>query len=138
MNTTTEEKHLPEDFKLPNVLKVTSGSIHISTEIELGTLAEFESYQRELTHLLALIPDADKAEATVEDDGFYVVTDNLPALKYACNKYFLCVYSTAVEVVINTYGEEVHNDFIGDLIDEVGSDYEAQILSDGLYLVREN
>jgi fructoselysine-6-P-deglycase FrlB-like protein len=134
---TTTNEHLPEGFTLPTVLKVEVGTIHIPYKVEAESLAALEEYNRELTHLLALIPVEDKASAELEDDGYHITTDNIPALKYACNKYFLCDYCTAIDVVLNTYGDEVCESCIDDLVDEVASSYTSQILSDGIYLVKE-
>ena len=137
MNTITKEKHLPDDFTLPKVLKVEVGTVTLPTRLDgVESLREYETLNRETTHLLALIPAKDKESAELDEDGIHITTNNLPALKYACNKYLLCSYFTAIDVVLNTYGEDVCNDCIDDLIEEVADNYEPQVLTDGLYLVR--
>ena len=137
MNTTAKEKHLPEDFTLPKVLKVEVGTVTLPTRLdEVESLREYETLNRETTHLLALIPAEDKEGAELEEDGIHITTNNIAALKYACNKYLLCSYCTAIDVVLNIYGEDVCADCIDSLIEEVTENYEPQVLTDGVYMVR--
>jgi hypothetical protein len=125
--------------ELAKVLRINTGTILIPYTVEAGNLTEFETYNRELTHLLALIPDEHKDAAETEDDGFHIMTDCIPALKYAVEHYFLDDFSTTIDVVCDTYGEDVCDGCLDDLIEQALEEYEytSKILSDGVYLTRE-
>lgn len=125
--------------ELPKVLRVTSGTIHIPFDYECEDLEDYERVNRNVTHLLALIPDDDKEEAELEDDGFDIITSNVPALKYACKHYFLNDFNTLVDAIFEQYKEDdICCDCIESIVDEaVRVGYTSQVLSDGVYLVKE-
>ena len=137
MNTTATA-----DFTLPNVLKVDVGTVCIPTEVDFNshTIKSFETFYTEVAHLLALLPEQDKADAVFDDDSFQVTTSSIPALLYAANHYLLDEFSTAVDVVLNlpeVLNEEICGSCVDDLVDTASEQYSAKVLSDGLYLVKE-
>jgi hypothetical protein len=78
------------DYQLPKVLRVPYGTVCIPYKTEADNLRDYETLNREITHLLALIPDEDKVEDERDDDGdFLISTSNLPALKYAARLLIL-------------------------------------------------
>jgi hypothetical protein len=82
---TSATEHI-EGFQLPNVIPVNVGVICIPSRPYVDSLSEFEKFNREVTHLLALLPDEDKAGAQFDDDNEFIIhTTSVPALKYACN-----------------------------------------------------
>ena len=135
--TTASHDH---SFTLPNVLKVEIGTVSIPTETNFNTLKQFETFYTEVAHLLALLPEEDKAEAEFDVESFQVTTECLPALLYAANHYLLDEFGTAVDVVLNlpeVDNGEVCESCVDDLVETVANEYSAKILSDGLYLVKE-
>ena len=134
----TTTKHT-EGFQLPNVIPVNVGVIAVPTRFQPDSLAEFESVNREITHLLALIPDEDKAEAEYDDHEIIIHTTSVPALKYACSNYFLSDCLTTChavhELVHNHFDGEVCNDCIDELIDEaLEAGYESVLVESGVVL----
>ena len=125
-------------IELPKVLPVTVGTIFIPSETEFETLSVLESYCKDVVQVLSLIPDVDKAAAEFDEDGYRITTDNMPALIYATNRYFLDDFCTAIHVVLGTYGDdgEICQDCIDDMIEEVSENYTGKVLTDGLYLIR--
>lgn len=122
--------------ELPKVLEVTEGVVLIGNDYGFNSVIEYETYFREVTHLLSLLPDADKANAELEDDGLHITTSHAPSLRYACNKYFLCPVCTAVSAVIDKYGDEYDDDTLDEMIEQVSTNYDLQVLESGVYLVR--
>jgi hypothetical protein len=134
----TTTKHTG-DFQLPNVIPVNVGVIAIPTRFEPDSLAEFESVNREITHLLALIPDSDKAEAEYEDHEIVIHTTSVPALKYAVNNYFLSDCLTTChavhELVHEHFDGEVCDDCVDSLIDQaLDAEYTSVVLEGGVFL----
>ena len=130
------------EYQLPKVLRVTSGTVYIPVKLDPDTLLDYETINREVTHLLALIPDDDKAQVERDGDGdFLISTDNLPTLKYAVKHRFIDNFSTTVDTVIDAvlshYNGEVCESCVDNFVEEaLEADYEAVVLNDGVYLKR--
>lgn len=135
---TSSTQHI-SDFQLPNVIPVNVGVISIPSRPCVDSLSEFESFNREVTHLLALLPDVDKAEVQFDDGEFIIHTTNVPALKYATNTYFLCdsltTYHAVTEYVVEKHDGEVCDDCLDSIIDKaLDNEYTSVVLQDGVYL----
>jgi hypothetical protein len=130
------------EYQLPKVLRVPYGTICIPYKIEADNLQDYERLNREITHLLALIPDKDKVEDERDDDGdFLISTSNVPALKYAVKHRFIDNFSTTVDTVIEAvlshYDGDVCDSCVDNFVEEaLEADYEAVVLNDGVYLKR--
>jgi hypothetical protein len=130
------------EYQLPKVLRVPYGTVYIPYKIEADNLSDYERLNREITHLLALIPDEDKVEDERDDDGdFLISTSNVPALKYAVKHRFIDNFSTTVDTVIEAvlshYDGDVCDTCVDNFVEEaLEADYEAVVLEDGVYLKR--
>jgi hypothetical protein len=135
----TSTKHI-SDFQLPNVIPVNVGVICIPSRPYVDSLSEFEQFNREVTHLLALLPDEDKAEAQFDDDYEFIIhTTSVPALKYACNSYLLSDSLTTchavAELVAEHFDGEVCDDCVDNFIDEaLDAEYTSVVVESGVVL----
>jgi hypothetical protein len=133
-----------EEFTLPNLIKVNVGVISLPTDLDANTLTDYETLNREVLHLLALLPEEDKKEFDYDDGYFYIHTDNVAALKYACNKYFIdeCLTTChAVEdCVVEHFNGDVCPDCVAGYIDEAVEEhnYECVVLETGVYIRKEH
>jgi hypothetical protein len=135
--TTIDKLPDSDEFSVPNVLKVKTATIYIPYTVETDNLGDYELLNRRITHLLALLPDEDKALAEAEDDGFHITTSCQPAIKYACQHYLLDEFSTAVDVVFTYFSGDCCRECLDDLVETVANDYTSKVLSEGVFLVNE-
>jgi hypothetical protein len=130
------------DYQLPKVLRVTTGTVYIPVKLDADNLREYETVNREITHLLALIPDEDKAQVERDDDGdFLISTNNLAALKYAIKHHlideFVTIIDTVIDSVLHHYDGDVCDTCVDNFVEEaLEYEYEAVVLNDGVYLKR--
>jgi hypothetical protein len=130
------------EYQLPKVLRVKSGTVYIPTRLDADNLREYETVNREITHLLALIPDEDKAQVERDDDGdFLISTSNLAALKYAVKHHlidgFVTIVDTVIDAVLHHYDGDVCDDCVDNFVEEaLEYEYEPVVLEDGVYLKR--
>jgi hypothetical protein len=125
------------DYQLPKVLPVKTATVCVPFRIEADSLQGYEKIQRDITHVLALLPDEDKAEATFEDDGIYITTECYPAIKFGNDRYLLCEFSTCVDNVITSvldhHDGEVCDTCVDRFVEEaLEKDFEIVSLSSGL------
>jgi hypothetical protein len=136
---TTTEEHI-NDYQLPSVLKVEVGVIELPTRIHVDSIGEYEAFTRNVTHLLALLPDEDKAAAEYSDDDTIVIhTENQAVLKYACNNYFLDDCLTTCHAVtdhlLSKFEGQVCDGCIDSFIDKALDDeYTSVVLQGGVVL----
>jgi hypothetical protein len=135
----TSSTHLDPNFKLPKVLPVEVGVISIPTQFTGDSLSEYETFNREVTHLLALLPDEDKANADLDEDEILIHTSNTAALKYACNKYLLNDILTTCHAVsdylLHKAEGEICEDCIDSFIDQaIDDEYESVVVEGGVVL----
>jgi hypothetical protein len=144
MTTQSTDNHIDEGYKLPSVIKVEVGTVSIPTDFDLDNLSQYETVNREITHLLALIPDEDKAEAEYDSDekAYLIKTSNPPALKYAVKKYFIddcfTVIDTVANHIINHFDGQVCHDCVDNFIDQaLDESYETVVLEEGVFIRKE-
>lgn len=124
-------------YTLPKLLKLTEATIFIPSRLFTNNISDYERQQREITHVLALLPDADKATADLDDDGFCIRTSSLPALRYAAENGFICKPLTCIDAVVGDvvafYRDNVSDEIVEEFIDKaLDSDFEVVHLNDGI------
>jgi hypothetical protein len=127
------------EYKLPKVLEVKTATIEVPFRLEVDSLHEYEKIQRDITHVLALLPDEDKAAATIEDDGIYISTDCYPAIKFANDRYLLNEFDTCVDNVVDSvvthHNGAVCCDCVEKFVDEALDKYfEVVTLNGGVFI----
>jgi hypothetical protein len=139
--TNKTDNHVEEGYQLPSVIKVEVGTVSIPTNWDVDSLQDLETFNRNLTHLLALLPDSDKAEAEFDSDeeAYIIKTDNIPALKFSVKNYLIddcfTVIDTVANHVLDHFNGEVCHECVDNLIDQALDDsYEAVVLNDGVYI----
>ena len=96
----------------------------------------FEQYLFQVTRLLGLLSEHEKEDVDHEDDGFYIPTNNLSAIKYAYDNSFLCEYRTRQDAVfeyLETQGIDLDVDLF-EAIDLLDASIQ-QLSDDKFYLV---
>ena len=143
------------EIKLPKLLKVNSGYVSLETidPWDVDNLGQFQKYVEVTHHLLALLPDEDKANADHEDKRFILNTDCLAALKYAFNECMLDEFLTFHNAALEHFIEDIHLDAtsydlpasqeeLGDAIEQIVDTkidrglFEVVLLEDGNLYVR--
>jgi hypothetical protein len=127
-------------YNLPKVIRVGVATISLPTRLEVDTIAEYERINREVTHVLSLLPEEDIANGTIEEDEILIETESIPAIKYACKHYLVDVFHTTVDTVIAdvlaAHDGDVCNDCIDSFVDEaLDKGYDVKALEKGVFLV---
>ena len=129
---------LTKGVTIPKVLPVTDAVICFNTPRarDFRSFNLFEQYQFQLTRLLSLLSPYEKEKAKQEDDGFYLTTNNLSAIRYASDNSFLSDYHTKVDVLC-TYLEDRGDEIDCEIYEAIDLlDASIQELSDNhFYLV---